>query len=223
MANNCYFEMKIAGKEENVNELVEMLQWKGRFENDGLGRVYSFDVNDIESDIPGTQLVSVNGAGDCAWSVLTAMCAEYRKDAPSLESETKRLGLVVEVFSSEPGCCFQEHYLIDKGEPILEECVDYLEYWVEGMNEEEINELCEEKEISREKLMSSLNDNGDYCIGGFGDEFGNCEDLFSYFEPELRKPAPTKNLNDMISAAERKAEMNGNTERSGKDVQPVRE
>lgn len=211
MANNCYFEMKIAGKEENVNELVEMLKWEGRFKDAGLGRVYSFDTNDLEADVPGSQLVAVTGAGDCAWSVLCAL-QNYHDRHPSLESETKRLGLVVEVFSSEPGCCFQEHILINQGEVVFSDCVDYEEHWIEGMSEEDIADLCDEKEITKEKLMSSLNDNGDYCVGGFGDEFGDYEDLFLHFKPELRKPAPAKNLNDMISAAERKAKMNGKSE-----------
>lgn len=208
MANNCYFEMKIAGREEAVNELVEMLQYKGRFKEIGLGRVYSFDAEEPVHMTPGSQFVSVMGYGDCAWSILCAMQAEYRKGLPSLESETERLGLVVEAFSSEPGCCFQEHILIDKGEPVWEECVDYEEHWISGMTEEEITDLCEEHNITRELLMKSLNDNGDYCVGGFEEDFGNFEDLSVYFKPELEHSNPS--LDDKISSAAQRAGNGGN-------------
>lgn len=185
MANNCYFEMKIAGKEQSVEEFVQMLKWEGPFKNSGLGRVYSFDVNPTltEKSEKG-DWVAVYGQGDCAWSILTAMREWERRP---LLKETERLGLVVEAYSSEAGLAFQEHILADKGKMIVDDCIDYEEYWVEGMSEQEILELSSEQGLTREELISKMNCNGDYCVGGFED-FGNFKDLFPYLEQQ-QKPS----------------------------------
>lgn len=176
MANNCLFDMRITGREEAIKELIAMLKWEGEFKEKGLGRTYSFDADELEeTDVVG--IYSVTGYGDCAWSILTAMCEEYRKDAPSLESETKRLGLVVEVYSSEPGMCFQEHYLFVKGDVLVNECVDYEEHWVSGYSSlEEYN-----KEFETDFTEDMLNEDGDVCIGGFGDDYASFEDVTHYF------------------------------------------
>ena len=194
MANNCLFDMKITGGEEGIKELVSMLRWEGKFKGAGLGRVYSFEADEIEkTNIPG--VYQTRGAGDCAWSVLTAMCKEYRADAPSLESETERLGLVVEVYSSEPGCCFQEHYLFAKGDLVIDECVDYEEHWVEGPEHlEEYNE-----EYGTDFTPDMLDENGDVCIGGFGDSFGDFADVSEYFAFE--KEVQPASIDDQIRAA----------------------
>lgn len=180
MANNCLFDMKITGPEESIKELVSMLKWEGKFKDCGLGRVYSFDVEEIEpTNAPG--ISTVNGYGDCAWSVLTAMQKEYRKDCPSLEGETARLGLVVEVFSSEPGIGFQEHVLISKGDVIYSDCVDYEEHWIEcagGLD-------AYNKENGTNFTAEMINESGDVCIGGFGDKYGVFEeDVTFYFVQE---------------------------------------
>lgn len=188
MANCCYFTMKIAGKPEQVSQFVHSL-------NHGFGRIYSFEADPIfaEKDPrPGSPLVAVVGQGDCAWSISTAM--------PKLQEESARLGLCIEAFSSEPGIGFQEHYLYDKGILLEDECVDYCEYWVSGYGEEEIQTLLEDFEMTREELFSKLNEDGDYCIGGF-ENFGDFEDLFGRWTPEMLKDLapPAKDIPEKIS------------------------
>ena len=36
----------------------------------------------------------------------------------------------MEVYSEESGCCFQEHYICDKGDVICDECVEWNEYYL---------------------------------------------------------------------------------------------
>lgn len=164
MANNCLFDYKIVGKEENVDELIRMMKWQGEFEDSGLGRIYEIWDDEKVDRRDGT--VAVLGYGDCAWSVLTAM-RNYGGRAPSLESETERLGLKIEIYSSEPGCAFQEHVIIDNGKVIEEECVDYEEHWVwEFDTIEEYN-----KEYGT-NFTEDMVDEGNIKIGGFGDEYG---------------------------------------------------
>ncbi len=201
MANNCYFEMKIAGEEKAVQEFIQMLKWEGPFQECGLGRVYSFDVDPTlsEKDPKGSSNITAFGAGDCAWSIKSALL-DWKPY--SLVGEAARLGLVVEAYSSEPGLCFQEHILVNKDNLITNDVVDYEEYWIEGADESYINELLDDLNLTREELMSGVNVNGDYCIGGF-DNFGDFEDLFSYLEP-ARQP-----LQEKILDATRKSSSTG--------------
>lgn len=201
MPNMCGFDMKIAGPEKAVQELVYMLQQKNPYYS--LGRVFSFDLDEsqTENGPKGTDYIAVQGFGDCAWSVNSAMRQEFHPDR-SLESETKRLGLVVEVFSSEPGFRFQEHVLIDKGDVLVDECPDYEEYLINGAPEAFIDNLLKEKDMTRDELMSKVNHNGEFCIGGVE---GYCEfqDLFRYLNVQEKPP-----LDAVISSAHEKASSN---------------
>lgn len=197
MPNFCGFDMKIAGPEPAVMELVSLLQTKDPYT--GLGRVFSFDLDDsmTEKDPRGGDLICVQGFGDCAWSLDSSMrdgCGFPR----TLEKECERLGLVVEAFSSEPGCCFQEHLLIAKDDIVIDETEKYEEHLIDGATEEYIQNLCDEKHLTREQLMSKLNHNGEYTVGGVENycEFGN---LFRYLEVE-KKPS----LASVISNAQQK-------------------
>ena len=122
MANSCYFLMKIAGREDQVQEFLRMLQWTGPYENSGLGWVYSFEVDEdtLMHSPKDKNIISLEGQGDCAWSLKTAL--QDFAIRPLLQ-ETQRLGLMVEAYSSEPGLEFQEHILIDRGTLLLEDGV----------------------------------------------------------------------------------------------------
>ena len=88
-------------------------------------------------------------SGNCAWSVLCCMtddrssCYSYNMNQPLLEhsttlqKESQELNLYIEVFSSEPGMEFAEHYLISRGEVIKDECYDYHEYCLEDYRTKE--------------------------------------------------------------------------------------
>lgn len=164
MANNCLFDFKIVGKDENVDELMEMMKWQGKYKDNGLGRIY--EVYFTDRDYNNDRTIAAYGWGDCAWSVLTAM-RNYADRNPSLESETKRLNLAIEIYSSEPGCAFQEHVIINNGEVIEEECVYYEEHWVEEF--ETLEEYNKEYETN---FTEDMVDDGHVKIGGFGDEYG---------------------------------------------------
>ena len=204
MANNCMLDMRIAGREEAVQQLVKMLRWESPYEETGMGRVFSFDLDPslTEYDPRGTGYISVQGFGDCAWSFNSAVMESPRK--PSFLDVTRRLGLVVEVFTSEPGVGFQEHLMIDKGQVITNECVDYEEHLIEGAEEWYIENLCEEKGMTREELMGKVNHNGEYTEGGFKN-YGDFDDLFAYLEPEHKTA-----LQDQISDAAARAAVQNN-------------
>lgn len=89
-------------------------------------------------------MVAAYVQGYCAWSVHSCMfsgphtyytdwnqckCDDFR--GTHMQQATKDLGLVVEIFSEESGCCFMEHFVVDKGEIIENECVDWEELYDE--------------------------------------------------------------------------------------------
>lgn len=193
MANCCAYDMRITGGFDEVKELISMLHWQGKGANPGLGRLFSIELDPIEeTKVPGVFMVYLSG--DCADSVRSSM----RDDGvryPSLESESKRLGLVVEVFSSEPGCEFQEHVLISKGEILANECVSYKEYFVDEY--ESIEKYNEANGTSFTQDM--VNCNGEVIIGGLSN-YGDFIDASVFFSPEkVKGPA---SIDDQIKAAE---------------------
>lgn len=199
MANNCFFQMKIAGEQQAVQEFVDMLQGKGPPGHSCMGRVYSFDLSEEPpiNDPQNSQRIAVEGQGDCAWSVLTAMIEENYTGL-TLESETKRLNLAVEVYSSEPGFKFQEHFLICNGNILINECIDYEEHFVEGMDGDKLQEFLKQTGLTKDELLKKVNVNGDYCIGGFREDFGQFKDLFPFLDKTPDMFRTTSSLNEVF-------------------------
>lgn len=212
MANNCLFDMKIAGPEENVHLLVSML--KNQHPTASIGRVFLFDVDEALTErAPGNpNIISITGYGDCAWSIKSAMRDGLGCVSP-LDDVALQLGLAVEAFSSEPGCRFQEHLLIVKDNVEIDDHVDYEEHLIDGASESYINELLEEKHMTREWLMSHVNCNGKYCVGGF-ENYGEFSDLFQYF-PEREKSS----LDAKIAQASEKASSSTNSPGKALDME----
>lgn len=180
MANNCWYQMRIAGKKESVEQLIAMLSGKAPTR---LGRVFSVYTDEPFTPYPGNKGIGyADISGDCAWSIKESMLPGSNPSV-TLATEAKRLGLAVEAYSSEPDNQFQEHVLINKGDILTFDCVDYEEHLVEDMDEGKLAELCKDKGLTREELLSKANCNGDYTVGGFGDDFANYKDLSTYFPP----------------------------------------
>ena len=79
----------------------------------------------------------------------------------------KKWNLIIEVYSEENGCEFQEHFICDKGDVICNECVEWDEYDVYDY---------ETKEEAEEDLGIKFTDeewknqeDGRICRGGFGE------------------------------------------------------
>ena len=175
MANNCAVDARVTGKAKNIKELIQMLQRKGEYKDDGLGRVFDCSYDKYEFEVANDEdIIRVDLFLDVAWSILPALRRNTSR-VHSIESETERLNLVFEAYSSESGCQFQEHVLIDRGTILTDDCVEYKEYWVQEFDTiEEFNE-----EYGFDFTEDMVNDNGDVCIGGF-ENYGE----FEYFSDE---------------------------------------
>ena len=159
MANECNFSMKVKGEKRNILTFINELTPSYDYESDPIikeggprhfTRIFNIEI-DNESELENCKdddITSVIIDGTCAWSVWSCMCkgphtyySSLKRDygdkcvATNLEDETRLLNLEVEIFSDECGLCFQEHFLYNKGECIIEEERDYEEYYNEETDE----------------------------------------------------------------------------------------
>lgn len=182
MPNYCNYSMCVVGAKENVEEFIKVINSnydynKMEFDYDRhMFRVFEAICDEIEERYNGTYQAIINGY--CAWSVASCMLEHgYYQDCKAsfgdnfrgttLLLESERLGLDIEVFSEESGMCFQEHYIIRKGNLTTDECVDWCEHYLGDY---------ETKEEAEEDLGMQLTDeewenySDDYISrGGFGD------------------------------------------------------
>ena len=180
MPNYCYYEMRVRGKRENIEEFVKVMTDYERPKH--FWRVFSAYTDYDEPDENGLTTAMISG--DCAWSVHCCMCigpCTYAGDADeeyrtSLQDESKRLQLEIEVYSDEPGMAFQEHYHYDKGEELEAECVDCCHYWfeeIDGESEQDrlkrFEEFKCEYDLPPRLTLDDFDDNCEYVSGGFGE------------------------------------------------------
>ena len=169
MANNCEFSIKVVGKRENVEEFMGMITPKSYRGGTQLGRVFYLEVEPFTpAHRAGKEgYGSIIAYGDCAWSLKSA----FRIESDDLFlKEIKRLDLVVEAFSTEPGNTFQEHLLVNRGEIEIFECVDYYELDVEAMNKdpEYKQQSMDQHDLTEEHINENAVD-GYLKIGGLDD------------------------------------------------------
>ena len=190
MPNICDYSMKVIGREEDVNEFIEIMQ------NDydctpneprHFWRVFEA-YEDYRDDL-WNGMVSVQLSGDCAWSVHTCMTeGGYQRDHMSdgtngttLRAESERLNLVIEVFSEECGMGFMEHYLYAFGKEIFDICVDYHEYYLE--NFDSVEEFNEELNLNWTQEEFDNYEDDRYTEGGLEWDFSiNLERYYDYQE-----------------------------------------
>lgn len=157
MSNDCNFDIKVRGKKKDVLTLADWLSAYYDYTDSNNPRCYLVkddgdvpcahhigyrvkesmlidDLSDYEDD--DEVIGDINGY--CAWSCHSCMFEgsfSYLSDddnkqsfAISLPNACKELQLELELFSSEPGECFAEHYFINKeGVILVEDCVEYYE------------------------------------------------------------------------------------------------
>lgn len=137
MANICSFSMYVKGNRDDIEKFYNAMSQNGTIYM-GRGADAEIKYDDDEAFIDGW----------CKWSIQSAMIDNAismrtnpdmwhfgNTDVGTLEFITlveasKRWNLVIEVYSEEPGCCFQEHYIITNGRFVCNECVEFNEYFL---------------------------------------------------------------------------------------------
>ena len=174
MANICNFSMYVRGKSEDIQRFYDAMCQNG---NVYMGR--GADAELIMEDDDGARI-----EGWCKWSIQSALIDNAismrtnpgmwwfgdNVDASKIEFITldeacDKWNLDMEVYSEEPGCCFQEHYLFVDGAMVLEECVDYYEYCLDEF---------ETKEEAESELGIEITDE-EWGYRGYIDRGGFCD------------------------------------------------
>lgn len=134
MPNYCEYVMRVKGEPRNVDRFVNLMK-ADYDEPKHFWRIFDAEVFDEEC-IDRMKIVDISG--DCAWSVHSCMrdgfgtyADENPKSSTTLEEQSELLQLAIEVYGSEPGVGFQEHYLYKNGEEIINDCEDYSEMYFE--------------------------------------------------------------------------------------------
>lgn len=175
MSNDCIFTMHVAGRADDVKEVHKRLDW------DSDSPVHFARIKDIEpmSDPWATsedgEVVLMAFYGSCAWSVESCMldgdefCHYYplRPDVLTTLGRTAcELDVDLEVYSTEPGCAFAEHYVYEGGTGtcLLDDTRGYTELWFEDKADFEENH--EAYGVPDGITFDDLDD-GTYRDGGF--------------------------------------------------------
>lgn len=154
MANYCNFSMCVKGTKENIEDFLKVMKAdynydKMEFTHDRhFFRVFESNCDEIVECEDGRYKAIIGGY--CAHSVNSCMFDDiftyYRTGkeyitedykATTLPIESKNLGLDIEVYSEEPGCAFQEHYVIVNGDVIIDKCVKWKSYWLDNFETKE--------------------------------------------------------------------------------------
>ena len=146
MANICSFQMMVRGKHDDIESFYNAMSQNG---NIWMGRGADAEIK--YNDEEGTAFID----GWCKWSIQSAMIdnaismrtepgmwAFSTVDRNSLEfitllEATERWDLVIEAYSEEPGCCFQEHYVFDNGDILEDDCIEWYEYYLDDYSTKE--------------------------------------------------------------------------------------
>ena len=175
MANICSFDMRVRGKHDDIEKFYNAMMQNGMIY---MGRGAEAQIEFEEDDYAAI-------TGWCKWSVVSAMVdnAISMRTNPekwwwgdniepkSLEFITlweacKRWNIIMEVYSEESGCQFQEHYLCDKGDIICEDCINWEEYFVDDYKTKEEAEEDWEITITDDEWVVGLKE-GRFTRGGF--------------------------------------------------------
>ena len=151
MANICDFSMMVKGKKENIEKFIDMMEQKGTV---WMGRGADVDFTEIEEVENGKCRCQIDGT--TKWSVESSMIlnAVFMREHPdmwafgegvdktklsfiTLYEACEQLELAMEVYSEELGCGFQEHYLFNEGQLMIDEVVEYTEEYNEETEEYE--------------------------------------------------------------------------------------
>lgn len=178
MANMCNFEMRVKGRRVDIETFFKAMSQVGHYI---MGRGADADINYDDND-PDT---SASIYGWCKWSVYSAMVDnaidmrenpdnwcwgddEERDPNPeyiTLWEACKKWNLDMEVYSCEPGCEFQEHYMVVDGDIVCDECEEYHEYWIADY--ETLEEAEEELDIEITDEEWEAREFNDVIRGGF--------------------------------------------------------
>lgn len=164
MPNLCGYSMRIKGKKENVNEFHKRMTDYDLPNH--LWRIFDADIYDKYENEDGT--ITIDVCGSCAWSIESCCRASgYSEGVDLFEVNSRELNLEIECWSDECGMCFQEHYIYNNGECLIDECVEWTETYYDEDDYESFEEFKKDNGIPDYVTEDDLDDGCYYHTGGF--------------------------------------------------------
>lgn len=133
MPNWTFTRISVVGRKECVKEFIKVLNANydyNKYNFDHKFHIFRTLVQSYDHEIYG-QIMQADIYVECAWSVYVCMFKgphTYYNDriglynrAVSIDELSKIYNLNIEIWSEEPGLCFQEHYYIINGNIIINE------------------------------------------------------------------------------------------------------
>lgn len=159
MANWCSYCMRITGGEAECKEFYAILKCERPQKFD---RVFEADIQ-CEGNNSGIHFMEISGY--CAWSVYESM--DDDNAVTTLQAESDRLGLMIEVYSTEPSNQFAEHIWYINGVRIEDERVKYTEFYWDKCEYPTIDEL--NAHYGTTYTEDDFDMDGYHIEGGFGE------------------------------------------------------
>ena len=159
MANWCSYCMRITGGEAKCKEFYTILKCERPQKFD---RVFEADIQ-CEGNNSGIHFMEISGC--CAWSVYESM--DDDNAVTTLQAESDRLGLMIEVYSTEPSNQFAEHIWYINGVRIEDERVKYIEFYWDKCEYPTIEEL--NAHYGTTYTEDDFDMDGYHIEGGFGE------------------------------------------------------
>lgn len=118
MPNYCLYRMKIKGTKENCYKWFEKMKTY-----EVPNHFYRmFDPIAVNEETGTENEYTMEFEGYCAWSLESCCRASgYSEGIDLFEVNTKDLNLTMEAYSQELGLGFEEHYMYDKGNCVIDE------------------------------------------------------------------------------------------------------
>ena len=163
MPNLCSYSMRIKGDKANVYEFHKRM---GDYNLPShLWRMFETDIYEENCNLDGTITISVSGS--CAWSIESCCRASgYSGGVDLLEVNSEELNLEIECWSDESGMCFQEHYHYKNGKCLVDDCVEWNEFYYDVDEYESFEDFKKECGLPDHVTEKDL-DCGFYAVGGF--------------------------------------------------------
>lgn len=168
MPNYCSYSMRVSGKKDNVNEFYKRMSDYDKPNH--LWRI--FDTNICNENDNGDGTITIDVCGTCAWSIESCCRASgYSNGTDLLDVNSRELNLEIEIWSDECGMGFQEHYLYDNGECIIDQCIEWTEIYYDEYDYASFEDFKNEYDIPSYVTEDDLDDGCYYHLGGF-DNYG---------------------------------------------------
>lgn len=165
MPNYCWYSMKVVGQKDDCEAFVDRLI---NYDSPNhFWRIFCANVDGREDE---GEVVSLYITGDCAWSLETCCRASgYSNGVDLFSINTEDLNLKMEAYSREPGMCFEEHYIYDNGECVVDQCEEIDVYWWDRDEYPTYKEFAEDHPSAPPECY--FDDTDEVVTGGFGGDF----------------------------------------------------